>query len=86
MDFLVDVEFENGYLEKKSRFGLEFGYSKPPCGDFETPQPPEWWFMVFTKRCFQRNALMKVSIFKNLRWLTRFITFILASYSGASQA
>merc|ERR1712130_140548 len=28
------------------RFGLEFGYTKPPCGDFETPQPPEWWFKV----------------------------------------
>merc|ERR1719153_1963266 len=28
------------------RFGLEFGYTKPPCGDFESPQPPEWWFKV----------------------------------------
>merc|ERR1711963_1179026 len=29
--------------------GLEFGYSKPPCGDFETAQPPAWWFMVVDK-------------------------------------
>merc|ERR1719458_1957542 len=28
------------------RFGLEFGYTKPPCGDFESPQPPDWWFKV----------------------------------------
>merc|ERR1719385_241606 len=28
------------------RLGLEFGYTKPPCGDFESPQPPEWWFKV----------------------------------------
>jgi len=31
------------------RFGLEFGYTKPPCGDFESPQPPEWWFKVVDK-------------------------------------
>merc|ERR1719244_1286768 len=28
------------------RFGMEFGYAKPACGDFESPQPPEWWFTV----------------------------------------
>ena len=29
-----------GYL---TRFGLEFGYSKPPCGSTD-PNPPDWWF------------------------------------------
>ena len=33
-------------LNHPCRFGLEFGYTKPPCGDFESPQPPEWWFKV----------------------------------------
>ena len=40
----------------KSRFGLEFGYSKPPCGDFETPQPPDWWFMVFIKNVLEKRT------------------------------
>jgi hypothetical protein len=26
-----------------SRFGLEFGYSKPPCGSLD-PKPPQWWY------------------------------------------
>ncbi len=24
------------------RFGLEFGYSNPPCGS-DDPSPPDWW-------------------------------------------
>ena len=40
-------------LNLQFRFGLEFGYTKPPCGDFETPQPPEWWFKVFPEHFFQ---------------------------------
>jgi len=28
------------------RFGLEFGYSKPACGDLTSPQPPSWWFKI----------------------------------------
>merc|ERR1712133_228550 len=31
------------------RFGLEFGFTKPPCGDFESPQPPDWWFKAVDK-------------------------------------
>lgn len=27
------------------RFGLEFGFSKPPCGS-TAEQPPEWWFRL----------------------------------------
>ena len=27
------------------RFGLEFGYSKPPCGS-DDPKPPEWWYSL----------------------------------------
>ncbi len=27
------------------RFGLEFGYSKPPCGSLDA-RPPEWWYRV----------------------------------------
>ena len=28
------------------RFGLEFGYSKPSCGDFESAKPPAWWYSL----------------------------------------
>jgi len=27
------------------RFGLEFGYTDPPCGDLDSPRPPEWWYV-----------------------------------------
>ena len=26
------------------RFGLEFGFTDPPCGDVGAPRPPEWWY------------------------------------------
>merc|ERR1719153_28560 len=28
------------------RFGLEFGFSKPACGDFDSPRPPSWWYSL----------------------------------------
>ena len=28
------------------RFGLEFSTGKPPCGDYEADNPPEWWLMI----------------------------------------
>ena len=28
-----------------SRFGLEFGYRDPPCGDVVSPRPPQWWYL-----------------------------------------
>merc|ERR1719495_692613 len=28
------------------RFGMEFSYNKPPCGDFESSKPPEWWYRL----------------------------------------
>merc|ERR1719430_1579285 len=31
------------------RFGLEFGFSKPPCGDYVSEQPPVWWFKIVDK-------------------------------------
>jgi len=27
------------------RFGLEFGYAKPPCGS-DDPKPPDWWYSL----------------------------------------
>merc|ERR1719153_994134 len=38
-----------GLLVGLTRFFLEFYYTVPACGDFEAPQPPEWWFMVVDK-------------------------------------
>ena len=28
-----------------TRFGLEFGYAKPPCGS-DDPKPPDWWYSL----------------------------------------
>ncbi|CAB4057551.1 SLC5A9 [Lepeophtheirus salmonis] len=28
------------------RFGLEFGYSEPACGDVNSPRPPSWWYLL----------------------------------------
>merc|ERR1719228_154841 len=28
------------------RFILEYSFSKPACGDFESKQPPDWWFKL----------------------------------------
>ena len=28
------------------RFGLEFSTGKPPCGDYEADNPPEWWLLI----------------------------------------
>lgn len=32
-------------MQSASRFALEFGFSKPPCGSGEEP-PPDWWYRV----------------------------------------
>merc|ERR1719244_1724108 len=28
------------------RFGLEFGFAVPPCGDYVSEQPPDWWMDI----------------------------------------
>jgi Na+/proline symporter len=28
------------------RFGMEFSYNKPYCGDFESEKPPAWWYTL----------------------------------------
>jgi len=28
------------------RFGLEFSYNKPSCGDFDSEKPPAWWYSL----------------------------------------
>ena len=28
------------------RFGMEFSYNKPSCGDFESENPPDWWYTL----------------------------------------
>ena len=83
-------------LNHPCRFGLEFGYTKPPCGDFESPQPPEWWFKVLLTLINILTHLYWDIWFSWFSWIilrwvssrswTRSITSILASYSGASLA
>ena len=55
-DSILSVEQK---LNLQFRFGLEFGYTKPPCGDFETPQPPEWWFKVFPEHFLPASWYIK---------------------------
>ena len=28
------------------RFGMEFSYNKPSCGDFDAKKPPSWWYTL----------------------------------------
>merc|ERR1719495_3114240 len=28
------------------RFGMEFSFNKPACGDFDSSKPPEWWYRL----------------------------------------
>merc|ERR1719369_1507606 len=40
------------------RFGLEFGFQKPPCGDFESEDPPAWWYSLVDNIHYLHFALL----------------------------
>ncbi|XP_040578218.1 sodium/mannose cotransporter SLC5A10 isoform X2 [Lepeophtheirus salmonis] len=40
------------------RFGLEFGYSEPACGDVNSPRPPSWWYLLIKDLHFLNFSIL----------------------------
>ena len=58
----------------KPRFGLEFGYAKPPCGSGD-PKPPDWWYSLIDNLHYLHFGFILWMITGIVTWVALLIAF-----------